>query len=444
MSTNLSPYSNPTHRGKDNRHLFGNNDEVVIAPTASKAHIVLSPPLSRSPSPFIRRSQPHDEVEPRILGQKTLEFFGNPFRRSTYDTSLPTPIHERRPSSPKSDASSSASSACDPGRPPSPIRPDSVTHNFFFKEHAPPPAESPPPRTGLLKIPKLERFFPSRVGRQGEDRTRPDIGGYSDHGPGYFDPSCDYILVDPEYNTVQPPMPSELPSLTFDTEPVSSPEPSLRDFVMLDDLPSMLSSPVPSSPVSESPPPLTPTQTSTPDSPTPKAEKPQNEVLADLCLESQNVGPIVFAEGVIIGREVPLQLISLLGIGAFSNVWLARDVLRKLEHPGDRPKTDIIKKRAELERRRGDRTAHGLRSPMGSSAGCALGRSASVYLKAKGAVAANEENPMTQGDLDHGRLVALKIMDRALCDTDDRTRISFMREVEILRVSGVLVNSYCN
>ena len=34
-----------------------------------------------------------------------------------------------------------------------------------------------------------------------------------------------------------------------------------------------------------------------------------------------------------------------------------------------------------------------------------------------------------------GRIVAVKMMNRALCDVNDRTRISFVREVEVLRVS---------
>ena len=44
-----------------------------------------------------------------------------------------------------------------------------------------------------------------------------------------------------------------------------------------------------------------------------------------------------------------------------------------------------------------------------------------------------------------GRLVAIKMMNRALCDVNDRTRISFVREVEVLRVSapiGVLLGTW--
>lgn len=39
------------------------------------------------------------------------------------------------------------------------------------------------------------------------------------------------------------------------------------------------------------------------------------------------------------------------------------------------------------------------------------------------------------GLLQNGRLVAVKMMDLAVCDANDRTRISFVREVEVLRVS---------
>jgi hypothetical protein len=33
-----------------------------------------------------------------------------------------------------------------------------------------------------------------------------------------------------------------------------------------------------------------------------------------------------------------------------------------------------------------------------------------------------------------GKLVAVKMLDRVLCDVNDRTRIAFVREVEVLRV----------
>lgn len=45
------------------------------------------------------------------------------------------------------------------------------------------------------------------------------------------------------------------------------------------------------------------------------------------------------------------------------------------------------------------------------------------------------ESEDEDGEMDLGRLVAVKMMDRAMCDADDRTRISFVREVEVLRVS---------
>ncbi|KIJ27857.1 hypothetical protein M422DRAFT_54881 [Sphaerobolus stellatus SS14] len=442
MSDPISSYPAVMLHGVNDRRI-GDNEEVVIAPSSSEGRIVFSPPLSRSPSPYKRRPQPLDEVEPRVLGQKTLDFFSNPF---TTSSSYPTPIHKEHPrtdrtstiSSFSSSSSSSSSSSAtsfddDPDRPPSPVRPDSLTYGFFFKEHVPPPAELPPPRTGLLKIPRLERFFPSRVGR----RLRGSEGwGFAEPGSGGG--MGDFLLVDPDYNTVGPPPPCMAPSLKIDVEPIGSPESLIRDFIMLDDLPSMVSSPVPSSPLTESPPPLTPSPPLTPESPTPKAEKDEME-FEELKLD----GPVVFAEGMIIGNELLFQLIRLLGIGAFSNVWLARDILHKLERVGDRPKTDI-KKRERLEARRGDRTAHGLRPPISyPPTGTSLERSSSIYFKAKSAVARSDKNAMTQEDHDYGRLVALKMIDRTLCDTDDRTRISFMREVEILRhISHPSIVSY--
>ena len=48
-------------------------------------------------------------------------------------------------------------------------------------------------------------------------------------------------------------------------------------------------------------------------------------------------------------------------------------------------------------------------------------------------------NSLRWKEREPGRLLAVKMMDRALCDSNDRTRISFVREVEVLRVSSFVV-----
>ena len=43
--------------------------------------------------------------------------------------------------------------------------------------------------------------------------------------------------------------------------------------------------------------------------------------------------------------------------------------------------------------------------------------------------------PRVKGEGGGGRLVAVKMAERAMCDTNSRSRVSFVREVEVLRVS---------
>lgn len=45
-------------------------------------------------------------------------------------------------------------------------------------------------------------------------------------------------------------------------------------------------------------------------------------------------------------------------------------------------------------------------------------------------------------DIEEGKLVAVKMMDKTMCRENDRTRISFVREVEVLRVSSTI--EICN
>lgn len=96
-------------------------------------------------------------------------------------------------------------------------------------------------------------------------------------------------------------------------------------------------------------------------------------------------------------------LVRTLGRGAFSAVWLAKD---ESEVADGRRKSECAAPR------KGERV-HGLRPK---------DRDGSVFLSG-GAPEAD----------DAGGLVALKMMDRALCDANDRTRVAFVREVEVLR-----------
>lgn len=160
-------------------------------------------------------------------------------------------------------------------------------------------------------------------------------------------------------------------------------------------------------------------------------------------------------------EDVKLRLIRPLGVGAFSCVWLAEDEQGSLAAGGDRRAHST----SEAKRRR-DRRMHGLRPSAGNprangekfngdggiietngtgeketkkgigllaaelARGRDIERTQSPLLIEPSPVSASE--PPTSAS---GRLVAVKMMDRALCDVNDRTRISFVREVEVLRVS---------
>jgi hypothetical protein len=166
-------------------------------------------------------------------------------------------------------------------------------------------------------------------------------------------------------------------------------------------------------------------------------------------------------------EDVKLRLIRPLGVGAFSCVWLAEDAQGSLAAGGDRRGHST----SEAKRRR-DRRMHGLRPANGRvNGGEKVNGDASAVKTLEDTNMTGEEKKdlnntrVVSGDFARGRdierqqsplliepspvsasnstvaggasgrLVAVKMMDRALCDVNDRTRISFVREVEVLRVS---------
>lgn len=149
--------------------------------------------------------------------------------------------------------------------------------------------------------------------------------------------------------------------------------------------------------------------------------------------------------GTTIGDEVPFELVKPLGQGAFSSVWLARDVEDRLLPPlarsisrGERQKrrksASIAKKLEEYVR--GIKPKVKVDGLEGSRPGVLdeMDGKGACWPDSPEAIRSNSltsKEPMSKP----GRVVAVKMMDRSLCDANDRTRISFVREVEVLRVS---------
>jgi len=158
--------------------------------------------------------------------------------------------------------------------------------------------------------------------------------------------------------------------------------------------------------------------------------------------------------------KLQLVLMKTLGQGAFSSVWLARDetgrvgrleVVRKNSLKKQRSKQGSLRRSGTGSiRRRANRASEGsedwqsgldravegtvpkIRVPSESTSDGRLG----IDGAAIGHAAGLEREDM-------GRVVALKMTDRALCDRDDRTRVSFIREVEVLKhISHPSIVSY--
>ncbi|KAI0093832.1 kinase-like domain-containing protein [Irpex rosettiformis] len=159
--------------------------------------------------------------------------------------------------------------------------------------------------------------------------------------------------------------------------------------------------------------------------------------------------------------KLHLVLVKTLGQGAFSSVWLARDETGRVS------KLEVSRKNS-LKRQKSKR---GSLRRSGTGAGSLRRRNKRASESSEdgyGAGAAEEEMAMDgtvpkikvtgeegsdgrvgptlklglrsgsigRGEVEGanvGRLVALKMTDKSLCDKDDRTRVSFVREVEVLK-----------
>lgn len=149
--------------------------------------------------------------------------------------------------------------------------------------------------------------------------------------------------------------------------------------------------------------------------------------------------------GTIIGDKVPFELLKPLGQGAFSSVWLARDVDNRLLPPLAR---SLSRKQRQKRRKSAsmakklEEFVRGIKPSVKVNGLEGSGPGVLDEMDGKGACwpdspESSRSNSMISEELRYkpGRVVAVKMMDRSLCDSNDRTRISFVREVEVLRVS---------
>ncbi|KAF8344011.1 kinase-like domain-containing protein [Cantharellus anzutake] len=326
------------------------------------------------------------------------------FSASSTTYKLPTPPH-RSATLPhrESDRTVTLFRSASDSRPP-----QSAPHSsgeFFFARVArppsPPPALQPTSAPPKPKLPPLSRFFPSRHRRN----------------------SHDFSLDDKPILTVNP------PSTTTSTSS------HVADLLPLTDH----SLSWPQSPVTngdDQQPIISHVHT---------PYKPLHSTLRSKPIPRESLPPDgkdEFLSGTILEvDDLRISLVRLLGKGAFSGVWLARDEYGALTQAHD----DLPHERRPSEigaaRRRRDRNVDGLRptSAMESvqlfspvDTGDASAETASSHgippegsslFRGSGATSSTNE----------AGLVAVKMMEMRVCDANDRMRISFVREVEVLR-----------
>lgn len=146
------------------------------------------------------------------------------------------------------------------------------------------------------------------------------------------------------------------------------------------------------------------------------------------------------------GDPTSLSLVRTLGQGSFSSVWLGRDDSGSLEKLVVSRKASIKRQQINGEGIVRRKSSKRLRPRMEGTKPWKSAESKWVNLEIDQNSHGNEDlepEPVHELASDGARLVAVKLTERALCDANDRTRVSFIREVEVLRhISHPSIVSY--
>ncbi|TBU26094.1 hypothetical protein BD311DRAFT_462605 [Dichomitus squalens] len=412
---------------------------------------------------------------PSPTGSKTYAFFASPFSDDAATPQPPPNPHSRQSSEPKSESEVSTDDKDTPKfahkapsrslnaeffgvsllpTPPPSIRSlshstsvtnlrDTDAHSVLSDDPGSRDASmSPPPHRHRVALPPLSRFFPSRARYGSEsDSPHPSPSSYE-----RTNVRREFVLLDSDLSAPHGHGPS--PDFYHAGEHTASPVDDLHPIARPLRPPSTQVTPTPTAPLEQHPEPApgpAPTQLQSHSPPTPPPSEPE------LLLPTKPEPGATLSSS-----SLTLELVKPLGTGSFSSVWLARDTRGQLNA------LELVRKsslaRSKSLRGRRSRTIDGTRPTGRRREKARVGiendnndndnddacgpTPKSPLLSPKDEVPPNASAAWKEKERQKkagGRLVAVKMTERAVCDASSRSRVSFVREVEVLRVSVSIV-----